>query len=49
MREHIDEQIIKHNGVSVFVVVPFDAYQALKNQKNLNWWADETPHEVNAK
>lgn len=46
MREHIDEQIIKHNGVPVFVVVPFDAYQALKNQKNLNWWADETPHEV---
>ena len=32
MREHIDEQIIKHNGVPVFVVVPYEAYQALKKQ-----------------
>ncbi|SFV86690.1 transcriptional regulator, XRE-family [hydrothermal vent metagenome] len=46
MREHIDEQIIKHNGVPVFVVVPYEAYQALKKQKSGDWWGDDTPHEV---
>ena len=46
IREQIDEQIIQHNGIPAFVVVPYDAYQALKKQKNPNWWGDDTPHEV---
>ncbi|SMM97793.1 DNA-binding protein [uncultured Candidatus Thioglobus sp.] len=46
MRQHINEQIIIHNGVPTFVVVPFDEYQALKKQKSADWWGDDTPHEV---
>ncbi len=46
MRKPIDEQIITQNGVPVFVVVPYEAYQALKKQKTTDWWGDDTPHEV---
>jgi prevent-host-death family protein len=33
MREHINEQIIIHNGSPAFVVVPYAEYQALKKTK----------------
>lgn len=46
MRGHINEQIITHNGVPTFVVVPYEAYQELKKQKATDWWGEDTPHEV---
>ena len=46
MNQHINEQIITHNGVPTFVVVPYNEYQALKKQKTDDWWGDDTPHEV---
>jgi DNA-binding XRE family transcriptional regulator len=46
MREHINEQIIIHNGSPAFVVVPYAEYQALKKQKSGDWWGENIPHEV---
>ncbi|MDC9715049.1 MAG: type II toxin-antitoxin system prevent-host-death family antitoxin [Gammaproteobacteria bacterium] len=46
MRGHINEQIISHNGVPAFVVVPYEEYQELKKQKATDWWGEDTPHEV---
>jgi DNA-binding XRE family transcriptional regulator len=43
MNVHIDHQIIHHNGTPMFVIVPYDQYQALLESSGLH---DTIPHEV---
>ena len=43
MNRHIDHQIIRNNGIPMFVVIPYEQYQQLVGCQNLE---TTIPHEV---
>ena len=42
MKEHIEHQIIKKDGIPLFVIVPYDEYLKIKKSENKIYF----PHEV---